>query len=352
MAVADDVERCIAQLLRPLKGVFHLAGIVDDQLLRDLTPDSVARVFAPKAGGALNLHRATADCPLDHFVLFSSISSTFGNPGQVNYGAANAFLDGLAASRRRRGQPALSYNLAAVAEAGMASRDLQILRLMKTVGLPPVSSVFVATNLDYAMRIMSDQDHLITACFERPLWRGDAPDYMRSGRLTTNQDAFEANMGGQLTVGTVAAQITAKVAELCGGDEIDPEQPLASFGFSSLSIAELGAFIQREFGYRVGAVDLMTTTTALSLATKIVHGQAGLDGAEEEPGTDVAASEHDSARRRSRRTPSAFAPALEDHFVQENGHGETPPSGWAVATRTPSHQESSGDTRNRATDGR
>ncbi|MDE2660840.1 MAG: SDR family NAD(P)-dependent oxidoreductase [Acidobacteriota bacterium] len=349
VSVPGDVERCIAQLSRPLKGVFHLAGIVDDQLLRELTPDSVARVFAPKAGGALNLHRATADCPLDHFVLFSSISSTFGNPGQINYGAANAFLDGLAALRRRRGRPALSYNLAAVVEAGMASRDLQILRLMKTVGLPPVSSVFAVTNLDYAMRVMRDQDHLITACFEHPLWRGDAPDYMRSGRLTTNQDAFEANRGGQLTVGAVAAQITAKVAELCGGDEIDPEQPLASFGFSSLSIAELGAFIQRDFGYRVGAVDLMTTTTALSLATSIVQSQAGLDGSEEEPDADVAAVEQDSARRRSRRTPSIFAPALEDHFALENGRGDAPQPGWAVAAGTTPPQELLNDTQIRTT---
>ncbi len=319
VAVAEDVERCVAQLPRPLKGVLHLAGIVDDHLLRELTPDSVARVFAPKAEGALNLDRATAACPLDHFILFSSISSTFGNPGQINYSAANAFLDGLAASRRRQGRPALSYNLAAVAEAGIASRDLQILRLMKANGLPPVSSVFAAANLDYAMRVMSDQDHLITACFERPPWRVDAPDYMRSGHLTTNQDAFEVDIRGQLTVEAVTAQITSKVSELCGDDDIDPEQPMASFGFSSLSIAELGAFIQSHFDYRVSAMDLMTTTTALSLATSIVHGQANLDGPKEEPDEDVAAINQDSAQRRSLRIPSIFAPALEDHFVQKNG---------------------------------
>jgi len=322
VAVAEDVERCIAELRRPLKGVLHLAGIVDDHLLLDLPPDSVARVFSPKAGGALNLHRATADCPLDHFVLFSSISSTFGNPGQINYGGANAFLDGLAASRRRRGRPALSYNLAAVAEAGMASRDLRILRLMKTAGLPPVSSVFAATNLDYAMRVMADQDHLITACFERPPWRVDAPDYMRSGHLTTNQHAFEVDLGGKRTVSAVTALITAKVAELCGDDEIDPEQPLASFGFSSLSVAELGAFIQRHFDYQVSAMDLMTTTTALSLATSIVHDQAHLDGPAKEPDADGIAIEHDSAGRRSRRTPSIFAVALEDHFLRENPTGD------------------------------
>ena len=113
-----DVRRCIQRLRKPLKGVFHLAGTLDDRLLADTTRDSVTRVFAPKAHGALHLHRATQGLALDHFVLFSSISATFGNFGQINYSAANAFLDGLIAWRRRKGLPGLSYSLAAVAEVG------------------------------------------------------------------------------------------------------------------------------------------------------------------------------------------------------------------------------------------
>ena len=136
VALEGDVRRCVQALQRPLKGVFHLAGALDDCLLADLTPESLDRVFAPKARGALNLHRATADCALDHFVLFSSVASTFGNLGQINYSAANGFLDGLAAFRRREGLPALSYNLAAVAEAGMASRNLHVLRLARSSGMP------------------------------------------------------------------------------------------------------------------------------------------------------------------------------------------------------------------------
>ena len=108
VAVEADVRRCISELKRPLKGVFHLAGVLDDRLLDDISADSVAKVFAPKADGALHLHRATADLALDHFVLFSSTASTLGNPGQVNYSAASAFLDALAVSRRRQGLPCLA----------------------------------------------------------------------------------------------------------------------------------------------------------------------------------------------------------------------------------------------------
>ena len=177
-----DVRRCVANVQRSLKGVFDLAGTLDDCLLADLSAESVARVFAPKASGALNLHRATAGLALD----LSSTSSTFGNPGQINYSAANAYLDGLVTCRRRQGLPALSYNLAAIADAGMAAGNLGVLRLMRAAAMPPVSSYFAIANLDYALRTMGDSDYLITALFKHVLWSVDSADYMRTGRLMSN----------------------------------------------------------------------------------------------------------------------------------------------------------------------
>ena len=319
VAIEEDVQRCIAQLKRPLKGVFHLAGVLDDRLLDDLSAESVARVFAPKAHGARHLDRATAGCPLDCFVLFSSTASALGNPGQINYSAANGFLDSLAAGRRGRGLPALAYNMAAVADAGMAARSLPVLRMMRAAGLPPVSSDFAIANLDYALRSMADEDHLITVLFERPTWTVDFPDYMRIGRLMRNQDAFEVGAAGELTLDSVVSQIAEKVAELCGHDEGGVEEPLSSFGLTSISVAELGTFIQTQFNYRVSALELMTTASALSLAQGIIHGK---DALEEEPG-EMDAEDSDGAsqvaRQSARRLPSAFANAPEDHFPHGNG---------------------------------
>ncbi len=314
VALEADVRRCVADVKRPLKGVFHLAGALDDCLLADLSADSVARVFAPKARGALNLHRATAGLALDHFVMVSSTSSTFGNPGQINYSAANAYLDGLAACRRRDGLPALSYNLAAVADAGMAARNLGVLRLMKAAGMPPVSSYFAVANLDYALRTMGGSDHLITALFKRLLWSVDSADHMRTGRLMSNQDAFAVGTDERLTVDGVMAQIAAKVAELCGHDEGGLEEPLSSFGLNSISVAELGAFIQSEFGFQASALELMTTASCQSLAHAIVHGTETDDGtdADDEDGGTLDAPL--AAARRVRRKPSVFASPPEDHF--------------------------------------
>ena len=319
VAEEADVRRCIAGLQRPLKGVFHLAGTLDDCLLTDLTNESLAKVFAPKARGALNLHLATADCPLDHFVLFSSIASTLGNPGQINYSAANGFVDGLATFRHRQGLPALCYNLAAVAEAGMASRNLHVLRITRSSGIPPISADFAITNLDYAMRSMDDQDHLITALFARPPLTVDSPDYMRTGRMLSNPDAFAVDTGGQLTLDTVVDQIASKVAELCGHDEGGVEEPLSSFGLTSISVAELGGFIRMQFNYQVSALELMTTASSLSLAQDIIHGKKDVE--EDQAETDATELETDSLadQQRIRRAPSAFANPIADHFPQGDG---------------------------------
>ena len=304
VAVAADVERCVAGLRRPLKGVFHLAGVLDDRLLDTMSRESVEMVFAPKAAGALNLHRATSGHPLDLFVMASSTASTFGNPGQINYGAASAYLDGLAAWRRRQGLPALSYNIAAVAEVGMAWRNPHVLRMLRMAGMPPVSIHFAITNLDYALRRLSDGDHLVTALFKQVPLTVDSADYMRIGRLMSNHDAFQGHSDEQLTLETVMTQIAEKVAELCGHDDGDVDEPLASFGFNSISVAELVAFLQNRFNFQVSALDLMTTATCQSLAHAIVH---KAEQPEEEAGGESDAVESAGAplsgRLRGRRRP-------------------------------------------------
>ena len=319
----EDVRRCVAELQRPLKGVFHLAGTLEDRSFLDTSAESLENVFAPKARGALNLHDATTDCALDYFVLFSSIASTFGNVGQVNYSSASAFLDGLAAWRRRRGLAGFSYNLGPVTEVGMAARSLHVMRMMRAAGMMTVSANFAIANLDYALRAMAPDptepdtkghDHMVTALFSNPAWTVDSPDYMRNGRLLNNQAAFEVNVRGELTLESVVAQISAKVAELCGHEEGDVAEPLSSFGLTSISVAELGAFIQAQFNRQVSALELMTTASALSLAEMIVHGAESDAEGEAVAETDGSAEVSPQRVHQVRRRRSPFANRLEDHF--------------------------------------
>ena len=106
----------------PLRGVVHSAGTLDDGVLIQQTWERTRKVLAPKVTGAWNLHELTKDTPLDFFILFSSMASLAGSPGQSGYAAGNAFLDALAHYRRALGLPALSINWGAWADEGMAAR--------------------------------------------------------------------------------------------------------------------------------------------------------------------------------------------------------------------------------------
>ena len=92
-------------------GVIHAAGIVEDGPLQIKTRESAARVLDPKVRGTLVLEEVFRDVPLDFIVLLSSISSVFPPSGQVDYAAANAFLDTFAANKHRSPWTSINWPL-------------------------------------------------------------------------------------------------------------------------------------------------------------------------------------------------------------------------------------------------
>lgn len=123
IASEDEAASLVEQVCsaRPLRGVIHAAGVLDDAPILHMDDERLWRVMAPKVAGAWNLHTLTKGMNLDLFVLFSSIVSVVGSPGQSNYAAANMFLDALAHARRSAGLTAMSINWGPWAEAGMAA---------------------------------------------------------------------------------------------------------------------------------------------------------------------------------------------------------------------------------------
>jgi acyl carrier protein len=85
--------------------------------------------MAPKVEGSWRLHTLTKELPLDFFVLFSSLASLWGSPGQANHAAANMFMDMLAHDRRAQGLPGLSLNWGAWSEVGAAVKHNVIERV-------------------------------------------------------------------------------------------------------------------------------------------------------------------------------------------------------------------------------
>jgi acyl transferase domain-containing protein/NAD(P)-dependent dehydrogenase (short-subunit alcohol dehydrogenase family) len=79
-----------------LDGVIHGAGIIEDKLIRDKTPESFERVFGTKVASGFTLGRKLHFESLRFIVFFTSVAGLFGNRGQSDYAAANEVLNKLA----------------------------------------------------------------------------------------------------------------------------------------------------------------------------------------------------------------------------------------------------------------
>jgi NAD(P)-dependent dehydrogenase (short-subunit alcohol dehydrogenase family)/acyl carrier protein len=85
-----------------ITGVIHAAGVIEDKLLRDKTPESFERVFGTKVDSTLTLARRLDPSRLKFFALFASITSRYGNRGQSDYAAANEVLSKMACDLDRK----------------------------------------------------------------------------------------------------------------------------------------------------------------------------------------------------------------------------------------------------------
>ncbi|WP_346172507.1 SDR family NAD(P)-dependent oxidoreductase [Streptomyces cuspidosporus] len=148
--VADraSVAALLAHVARahgPLTGVLHAAGVIHDGFVIRKTPEELARVLAPKVAGLVHLDELTRDQPLETFLCFSSASGAFGNPGQADYAAANAFMDAYADYRDRlvhaglRSGRTVSVNWPLWEEGGMGAGGEAGERL-RGLGLAPLDT--------------------------------------------------------------------------------------------------------------------------------------------------------------------------------------------------------------------
>jgi NAD(P)-dependent dehydrogenase (short-subunit alcohol dehydrogenase family) len=105
--------------------VVHAAGVIEDKLALDKTPESFCRVFETKANGAETLLSTLRD-DVQAIVFFSSVAGAFGNRGQVDYATANDYLDTLAREHNsaRTGR-VVSIAWGPWAGEGMVSPELQ-----------------------------------------------------------------------------------------------------------------------------------------------------------------------------------------------------------------------------------
>ncbi|MGE8278910.1 MAG: SDR family NAD(P)-dependent oxidoreductase [Stenotrophomonas sp.] len=149
--VAEALD-AVRRDMPPIRGVIHAAGILDNGIVTQMEDRQFDAVMPAKVAGGWHLHRATADDPIDFFVMFSSLASFLGSPGQANYAAANAFLEALAAHRVATGLPGLAIAWGPWADVGMAA-DVHNLQRLQQHGM---GMIRVDSGLDLLFEAIAD----------------------------------------------------------------------------------------------------------------------------------------------------------------------------------------------------
>ncbi|MET8630612.1 SDR family NAD(P)-dependent oxidoreductase [Kitasatospora sp. NPDC004669] len=273
--------KALAELLdavpaaHPLRAVVHCAGVLDDGTIPALTAERMDTVLTPKADAAWNLHTATQGLELTAFVLYSSVVATLGAPGQGNYAAANAYLDGLAAYRRAQGLPATSLAWGLWAESGGMGGTLgeQEQQRMARTGVVPMPDAQGLALFDTALA--HDRALLVPAQLNGVGLRAQAsagtvaPIFTalykpRPRRAVEAGPAVgEHGLAQELVARGEAEQgpflldfLGRHIATVLGHDPstaIDPESSFKDLGFDSLTAVELRNTLSKAVGIRLPA---------------------------------------------------------------------------------------------------
>ena len=285
----------IQQQLPPLRGVFHAAGTLADGFVANQSPEEFHRVMPAKVQGSWHLHQLTESLPLDWFVLFSSITSVLGSPGQGNYGAANASLDALAQYRRQRGLAALSISWGPWAGAGMA----RLTTSLEQRGMPLLTAT---EGWQWLGRLLSSAPpaHVAIARLDWPRLLRYLPTDRPLALVSTMVAAPDLSLGitpvppnsplplgGKAIVPSIAQLVTqpegqrvvalqtyfqAQVATVMGlADGVPVDAPLLDLGIDSLMTMDLLALCKQDLDLVLYPREVLAHPTVADLAAYVAR---------------------------------------------------------------------------------
>ncbi len=316
--VADRLVSVAEQTGRSLRGVIHSAAVLDDELVAGLTKESLDRIWAPKAAGALRLHQATADRELDWWAGFSSVASLLGSPGQLSYACANACLDALVEWRRAAGLPATAINWGQWADVGLA-REISFsvmdpmapaegLEALDTVLAGDFTKVGVARlRLDRvaeAFPEIRELGYFTNLAGELELTDADddwaGPDSLRG---------LDADQIERVVTARLRKRISAVMGFAADG-AIEIDQPLTELGMDSLMAVRMRNTVRADFGVEPPVALILQGATLADLAVDLIR-QLGLAEATADRPNAVrdraqqraAARQQAAARRKVRQRP-------------------------------------------------
>ena len=286
----------------PLAGIIHTAGILEDGLVHNISPEQISKVLQPKALGAWYLHELTAHLPLDFFLMYSSLASVVGNIGQGVYAAANAYLDGLAAYRKSQGLAATSMNWGPWSQIGMAAHLNELSQeelkqsgvhfIKEADGVAAVGALLTtnATQIVVAQfntkqiarnAVQSEIPHFFKSIVKEIVEPIPATEKIANNKFLTEFLAVSEEERQSFLENEIKQQLT-KILGAEGAAKITADTSLKEIGLDSLKAVELRNKLAKKCGVKLPVTVLFTTPQVNAIAAYIKEQLEQRKGVEEE----------------------------------------------------------------------
>jgi acyl transferase domain-containing protein/NADPH:quinone reductase-like Zn-dependent oxidoreductase/acyl carrier protein/short-subunit dehydrogenase len=282
----DELSKNIEPWLPKLKGIIHAAAVIEDSLIENLSAELLHRVISPKVTGAINLHTVTREHHLDFFVMYSSATTLFGNPGQAAYIAANCGLEALAQYRLARGLPATCMLWGAIDDSGFLARNKQIKEaLQHRMGGQALTSLQALERLEQAILHRENNVGVLEldfAALSKFLPNAHSPRLRELARLGSKNEQDDENsldipriLNELDDIGAAAVLMNMVKIELSqilriAPDKIDTSKSIFDMGLDSLMGVELVVALEARFGVRLSVMAISENPSIEKLTQRLV----------------------------------------------------------------------------------
>jgi 3-oxoacyl-(acyl-carrier-protein) synthase len=251
-----DVEICLGDVVdvcaiiqaasQILHGAWHTAGVLADATVLQQTASRLRIAFAPKAEGAMSLHRLHHTQPaLDAFVMFSSIAALIYSKGQANYAAANSVLDAVASWRTELVLTAASVQFGPWADVGMAAAG-NIAKRMRAQGVGLIKPTEGLMAMELVAQPGGPSVLLMAPVKMNRLVATSVPTFL-SGLASEALDGLASTLE-ETSQRPVELDAVLSVVRRTVGSSPDADVPLMEAGLDSLGAVELRNVLQQAAG--------------------------------------------------------------------------------------------------------
>ncbi|MBF0225156.1 MAG: SDR family NAD(P)-dependent oxidoreductase [Desulfobacterales bacterium] len=289
----NDVNRLIQSLkanFGKINGVIHSAGVIRDSFIIKKTEAEISEVLSAKVFGTIYLDEALKSEQMDFFVLFSSISAVFGNPGQCDYSFANSFMDNFSKQREllraknERFGKTISINWPLWAEGGMHVDDFTKDNIKKNFGIIPLQTD--SGVLAFEKGLLSDKTNFIALEGEKEKiisafnakkaietvkdeTEEEFEEFEEFVEETEEVEQFESKIDEKDLIEKIKQDLAKAISSILKVKEndIDFDENMSEFGFDSITITEFAKIIVEKYNIELTPANLFEYPTINGLST-------------------------------------------------------------------------------------